>query len=127
MRRALASLEAEGWRLRHSLPWRGGGDIDSVAISPTGIAVAIEHDALVVSIDRVTHVLRVAAGIGRDVRSTDSGSACSQEAADAEMRAFRAQQGRVRVPRDAPRTTEAGAGGVIAFVAKRSRHRRRPG
>jgi hypothetical protein len=111
VQRALASLEAEGWRLRHSLPWQGLGDIDSLAISPTGIAVAIEtktrtyegrhlarvreqaawlsrrrrrwarngalgvmclvgaggverveHDVLVVSIDRLTHVLRVAAG-----------------------------------------------------------------
>jgi hypothetical protein len=40
--RALAPLQADGWRLRHSLTWRGPGDIDSVAISPTGIAVAIE-------------------------------------------------------------------------------------
>jgi len=112
VQRALAPLLAEGWRLRHSLPWRGRGDIDSVAISPTGIAVAIEtktrtydgrhlarvceqaawlsrrrrrwarngalgvmclvrargverveHDVLVVSIDRLTHVLRVAAGM----------------------------------------------------------------
>src|SRR5450755_4732554 len=39
---ALAPLEAEGWRLRRSLPWRGRGDIDSVAIAPTGIAIAIE-------------------------------------------------------------------------------------
>jgi Nuclease-related domain len=110
--RALAPLEADGWRLRHSLTWRGRGDIDSVAISPTGIAVAIEtktrtydgrhldqvreraawlsrrrrrwarngalgvmclvrargverveHDVVVVSIDRLTHVLRVAAGV----------------------------------------------------------------
>jgi hypothetical protein len=36
VRRALAALEAEGWRLRHSLPYRGRGDIDSVAIAPTG-------------------------------------------------------------------------------------------
>jgi hypothetical protein len=42
VRRALAPLQAEGWRLRHSLPWQDRGDIDSVAISPTGIAVAIE-------------------------------------------------------------------------------------
>jgi Holliday junction resolvase-like predicted endonuclease len=42
VRRALAPLQAEGWRLRHSLPWQGRGDIDSVAISPTGLAVAIE-------------------------------------------------------------------------------------
>src|ERR1700704_4138254 len=37
VQRTLAALQAEGWRLRHSLPWQGGGDIDSVAISPTGI------------------------------------------------------------------------------------------
>jgi hypothetical protein len=42
VQRALASLQAEGWRLRHSLPWQGRGDIDSVAIAPTGVAVAIE-------------------------------------------------------------------------------------
>jgi nuclease-like protein len=42
VQRALAPLQAEGWRLRHSLPWQGRGDIDSVAIAPGGIAVAIE-------------------------------------------------------------------------------------
>jgi hypothetical protein len=42
VQRALAQLETEGWRLRHSLPWRGRGDIDSVAIAPTGVAFAIE-------------------------------------------------------------------------------------
>ena len=42
VRRALARLEAEGWRLRHSLAWQGRGDIDSVAIAPSGIAIAIE-------------------------------------------------------------------------------------
>src|SRR5689334_10056296 len=42
VRRALAPLRAEEWRLRHSLPWRGCGDIDSLAIAPTGVAFAIE-------------------------------------------------------------------------------------
>jgi hypothetical protein len=119
VQRALACLQAEGWRLRHSLPWQGRGDIDSVAIAPNGIAVAIEtktrtydgchlarvreqaawfarrrrrwarngalgvmclvsaraverveHDVLVVSIDRLTHVLRVAARMGSDLRSS---------------------------------------------------------
>jgi hypothetical protein len=42
VQRALAPLAAEGWRLRHSLPWQGRGDIDSVALAPTGIAFAIE-------------------------------------------------------------------------------------
>ena len=118
VQRVLAPLEAEGWRLRHSLPWQGRGDIDSVAIAPSGIAIAIEsktrtydgrhlarvreqagwlsrrrrrwarngalavmclvrvrgverveHDVIVVSIDRLTHVLRVAAGMGPDARS----------------------------------------------------------
>jgi hypothetical protein len=41
VRRALAPLQAEGWRLRHSLPWRGRGDINSVAIAPSGLAFAI--------------------------------------------------------------------------------------
>jgi Nuclease-related domain len=112
VQRALAPLQAEGWRLRHSLAWQGRGDIDSVAIAPGGIAIAIEtktrtydanhlarvreqaawlsrrrrrwacngalavvclvrargverveDDVLVVSIDRLAHVLRVAAGM----------------------------------------------------------------
>jgi hypothetical protein len=42
VRRALAPLAAEGWRLRHSLPHRRRGDIDSVAIAPTGSAFVIE-------------------------------------------------------------------------------------
>jgi hypothetical protein len=40
--RALAPLQADGWRLRHSLRWQGRGDIDSLAIAPTGVAFAIE-------------------------------------------------------------------------------------
>lgn len=115
VQRELDVLRAEGWRLRHSLTWRGPGDIDSVAIAPTGIAIAIEtktrryddrhvirigeqavwlhrrrrrwarngslgvlclvqargverveRDVLVVSIDRLAHVLRHAAQISLD-------------------------------------------------------------
>jgi hypothetical protein len=42
VRRVLRSLEAEGWRVRHALRWRGRGDVDSVAIAPPGIAFVIE-------------------------------------------------------------------------------------
>jgi hypothetical protein len=42
VRRVLGGLEAEGWRLRHSLGWGRRGDIDSIAIAPTGTAFAIE-------------------------------------------------------------------------------------
>lgn len=41
VRRALAALEREGWRLRHSVNWRRA-DIDHVAVAPTGVAFAIE-------------------------------------------------------------------------------------
>jgi hypothetical protein len=119
VQRELDVLRAEGWRLLHSLAWRGQGDIDSVAIAPTGVAIAVEtktrsyddrhvarvaeqavwlsrrrrrwarrgslgvlclvsargverveHDVLVVSIDRLTHVLRVAAVLGPGARSS---------------------------------------------------------
>jgi hypothetical protein len=40
-RRALAPVQAEGWRLRHSLPWQGRGDIDSLAIAPTGVGFVV--------------------------------------------------------------------------------------
>jgi hypothetical protein len=42
VQRAIAPLKVEGWRLRHSLPWKGRGDIDSIAIASTGFAFAIE-------------------------------------------------------------------------------------
>ena len=60
VRRALESLRVDGWRLRHSLPWPGGGDIDHVAIAPAdvGLAFAIETKT---SSYRPEHVARAAA------------------------------------------------------------------
>ena len=43
VRRTLAPLLREGWRLRHALRWPGRGDIDSVAIAPTGMAFAMRR------------------------------------------------------------------------------------
>ena len=42
VRRVLGALQAEGWRIRHGLRWRGRGDVDSVAVAPGGVAFAIE-------------------------------------------------------------------------------------
>lgn len=44
IRAQLERLEGEGWTVRHSLNWQGGGDIDHVAIAPpaVGLAFAIE-------------------------------------------------------------------------------------
>ncbi len=58
---ALSPLEAEGWRLRHSLPWQGRGDIDSVAISPTGFAFAIETKTRSYTSEHLVRVLDIAA------------------------------------------------------------------
>ena len=60
VRRVLAPLRADGWRLRHSLPYRGRGDIDSVAIAPTGIAFAIETKTRSYEPQHLTHTREIA-------------------------------------------------------------------
>ena len=60
VQRVLAPLAAEGWRLRHSLPWQGRGDIDSVAIAPTGMAFAIETKATSFEIQHLARVHEMA-------------------------------------------------------------------
>jgi hypothetical protein len=42
VRHALAPLEHHAWWLRHALRRSGRGDIDSVAVAPTGLGFAIE-------------------------------------------------------------------------------------
>ena len=61
VQRALAPLQTEGWRLRHSLPWQGHGDIDSMAIAPTGIAFAIETKTSRFEAQHVARVMEMAA------------------------------------------------------------------
>ncbi|MDQ2896412.1 MAG: NERD domain-containing protein [Actinomycetota bacterium] len=61
VQRGLSPLEAEGWRLFHSLPWQGRGDIDSVAIAPTGFAFAIETKTRTYTPEHLARVRDVAA------------------------------------------------------------------
>jgi len=61
VQRTLARLEAEGWRLRHSLPWQGRGDIDHVAIAPGGHAFAIETKARSYTADHLARTREMAA------------------------------------------------------------------
>ena len=42
VQRVLVPLGREGWRVRHSVSWPGGGDIDSVVGAPSGVAFAIQ-------------------------------------------------------------------------------------
>jgi Nuclease-related domain len=66
--RALSGLEAEGWRLRHSLPWGGRGDIDSVATAPTGIGYAIECKTRTFDARHLAHARQTAAWLYRHRR-----------------------------------------------------------
>ena len=68
VQRALAPLQAEGWRLRHSLRWQGRGDTDSVAIAPTGIAVAIETETRTYDRRHIARVREQAAWLSRRPR-----------------------------------------------------------
>jgi len=61
VQRALAPLEAEGWRLRHSLPWQGRGDVDSIAIAPTGWAFAIETKTCTYTPEQLARMREIAA------------------------------------------------------------------
>lgn len=65
VRRALETLEGEGWRLRHSIVWRHGGDIDHIAIAPTGVAFAIETKTRTYEPSHLTKVNEQAAWLRR--------------------------------------------------------------
>jgi hypothetical protein len=65
VQRALVPLQAEGWRLRHSLPWQGRGDIDSVAIAPSGVAVAIETKTRTYDVHHLARVHEQAVWLSR--------------------------------------------------------------
>jgi hypothetical protein len=65
VRRALAPLQPEGWRLLHSLPWRGPGDIDSLAIAPSGVAIVIETKTRTYNDSHLNRVLEQAAWLAR--------------------------------------------------------------
>jgi hypothetical protein len=68
VRRALGGLEAEGWRLRHSLQCGGRGDIDSVAIAPTGVGFAIETKTRTFEARHLAHARQTAAWLYRHRR-----------------------------------------------------------
>ena len=68
VRGALAALEAEGWRVRHSLPYRGRGDIDSIAIAPAGQAFAIETKTRTFRSEHLANTRDTAAWLGRHRR-----------------------------------------------------------
>ena len=59
---ALELLRIDAWRVRHSLRWHGGGDIDHVAIAPRdiGLAFAIETKTKTYRSEHVAHAAATA-------------------------------------------------------------------
>jgi Nuclease-related domain len=73
VRRALAPLREHGWRLRHGLRWQGNGDIDSVAIAPTGLGFAIETKTRTYDERQLGRVLEQARWLGRPFHKPGAG------------------------------------------------------
>jgi hypothetical protein len=61
------------WLSRRRRRWARSGALAVMCLVHARGVERVEDDVLVVSIDRLTYVLRLGAGMGRDVRSTDSG------------------------------------------------------
>jgi hypothetical protein len=68
VREALMPLGAEAWQLRHSLPYRGRGDIDSVAVAPTGIAFAIRTKTRAFNANHLVNAREMASWLHRHRR-----------------------------------------------------------
>jgi hypothetical protein len=75
VRRALVPLQTDGWRLCHSLPWRGRGDIDSLAIAPTDVALVVETKTRAYDDRHLAKVHEQAAWLGRRRRRWCRGGA----------------------------------------------------
>src|SRR4051794_25818794 len=60
VRRALKPLTGEGWQVRHALDWAGGGDLDHVVRSPSGIGFVIETKTLRYSPAHVARTIHAA-------------------------------------------------------------------
>jgi Nuclease-related domain len=65
VQRVLDPLRCEGWWVRHSVSWPGGGDVDSVLVAPSGVAFAIETKTRAYDERHLRRVREQAAWLGR--------------------------------------------------------------
>jgi Nuclease-related domain len=65
VRRALEPLRKCGWRLHHAVAWAGHGDVDSVAIAPSGLGFAIETKTRTYDQRQLGRVVEQARWLGR--------------------------------------------------------------
>jgi hypothetical protein len=73
VRRSLAVLAREGWRIRHALDWAGRGDLDHVARAPSGLGFVIETKTRSYSAAHVERTLRAARWLARRRRRYPAG------------------------------------------------------
>jgi Nuclease-related domain len=65
VRRSLAALAGEGWRIRHAVDWAGTGDVDHVARAPSGLGFVIETKTRTYSATHVERTLCAARWLAR--------------------------------------------------------------
>lgn len=65
VRRSLAVLTGEGWRIRHALDWAGTGDLDHVARAPSGLGFVIETKTRAYSAAHLERTTRAARWLAR--------------------------------------------------------------
>jgi hypothetical protein len=52
----LDRLRADGWTVKHAVEWPGYGDVDHVAVSPAGVAFAVETKTRCYEADAITRI-----------------------------------------------------------------------
>ena len=65
VRRSLAALTTEGWRVRHGVDWPGGGDLDHVVRAPSGVGFVIETKTARYSAAHLERTARAARRLAR--------------------------------------------------------------
>src|SRR3954463_7394469 len=65
VRRALKPLTGEAWQVRHAVDWAGGGDLDHVVRSPSGMGFVIETKTLRYTRAHVLRTIEAARWVGR--------------------------------------------------------------
>ena len=73
VRRALEPLTREGWQVRNAVDWPGGGDLDHIVRSPSGMGFVIETKTWRYTRDQVVRTAKTARWLARRRRQYPCG------------------------------------------------------